>query len=202
MSVPGFDAHRAEEDAILKAMIRSIPRNQFIIEDLIRAVKDGRKIIVFSERRMHLDLLRQIFVKSRPNGSTDGFLRGGMTKEERVLSEKCNVLWATYDFLSEGWDCDAVDTIFLTTPLSNPEQAIGRGSRYAEGKKDSVVFDYVDRGPKWCDSRFEKRKTIYRSLNSILPEDRMGDNGLKKTSNESTRSTTRSTISDAGPLFR
>jgi len=78
-----------------------------------------------------------------------------MPKKERELiisdfiSGKINVLVATYNLLSEGFDHKPLNRLFLTTPISDKnrtllEQTCGRVERSCEGKKDALVYDYVD----------------------------------------------------------
>ena len=69
---------------------------------------------------------------------------GGMTQAERDESAKCQVIFATSQFASEGLDIPALDTLFLTTPMSDVEQAVGRILRAFEGKKDPIVVDIRD----------------------------------------------------------
>ena len=51
---------------------------------------------------------------------------------------------ATNAMASEGLDIPNKDTLFITTPMGDPEQACGRIRRLYEGKKDPMVIEIVD----------------------------------------------------------
>jgi superfamily II DNA or RNA helicase len=79
-------------------------------------------------------------------------LSGQLAPEQRsevvegVLNGSVEVLVATLQLISEGFDCPGLSTLFLTTPISFEGrllQVIGRVMRPAENKR-ARVFDYVD----------------------------------------------------------
>jgi superfamily II DNA or RNA helicase len=68
----------------------------------------------------------------------DGFLGGNK-----------HVLVVTFKLLSEGFDHQPLNRLFMASPISPKnrtliEQTCGRVERFCEGKEDAVVFDYVD----------------------------------------------------------
>ena len=60
-------------------------------------------------------------------GYTSGFYLGGMKQRDLQETEKANVILGTFSMASEGFDCKyPLNTIFLASPKSNIEQAVGR----------------------------------------------------------------------------
>jgi superfamily II DNA or RNA helicase len=65
---------------------------------------------------------------------------------EAVQAGDVEVLVATLQLISEGFDCPGLTTLFLTTPISFEGrllQVIGRIMRPAANKR-ARVFDYID----------------------------------------------------------
>lgn len=134
----------------------------FIVEDegrtaliaalAVDAVENGRgKIIVFSQRRKHLEVLQEYYVaQCEARGLNDAsedwaFYVGGMTTEQREAAEKHRVLFATVSLAAEGLDIPELDTVILSTPVADTIQIVGRAQRTMEGKLKPIVIDIVDR---------------------------------------------------------
>ena len=99
--------------------------------------------------------LQAIVASLGTRGLTPLVLRGGMGKKARsaVVEQHARdglegaVLVATSGLIGEGFDCPALDTVFLAFPIKfkgNVEQCVGRILRPAPAKQDVVVHDYVD----------------------------------------------------------
>lgn len=139
----------ASENLILNFLCANQPRNRKIIEMMIEAVVAGRKLLVLSKRREHLQRLDDMFQRTwreeqRTPVPSTGYYVGGMTEESRYESSKARVILATSQFASEGLDIPALDTLFLVAPMGDIEQAVGRILRPYEGKKDPIVVDIRD----------------------------------------------------------
>jgi len=140
-----FNPALVSRSILIRFLCASRPRNRLIVQQLKLAVEAGRKVLVLSERLAHLDALDAALCREMGDEApTTGPYVGGMTEEERYESSKCQVIFATKQFASEGLDIPALDTLFLTTPMSDVEQAVGRILRAYEGKKDPVVVDFRD----------------------------------------------------------
>jgi len=59
------------------------------------------------------------------------------------LSNKCNIIIATYQMASEGYDNPDLDTLILASPKCNIEQAVGRILR-KKNKNMPIVIDIND----------------------------------------------------------
>lgn len=100
-------------------------------------------------------------------------IHGKLSKNEKELffqeMEKKNdcIIFATQSFLGEGIDIPKLDTLFLTTPLGSkakPIQFIGRILRPCDGKKNTLVYDFVDNifgiGSQWKHTRKKQYDTL------------------------------------------
>lgn len=163
-----FNPKLVKKTLLLQFLCASTPRNKAIIDQLILAVQSGRKVLVLSERLQHLDVLQQMFQSVWPSHAGpvphSGQYVGGMSKESLEESAKAQVIFATSQFVQEGLDIPALDTLFLTTPLSDVEQAVGRIQRPCDGKKDPIVVDFLDPGVALCVKLAEYRDQLYAKV--------------------------------------
>jgi superfamily II DNA or RNA helicase len=165
-----FNSNLAPPSLILTFLCASTFRNQVICEQLVLAVQAGRKILVLSERLKHLhdleEMFRGMWTPDKGNKPTIGYHVGGMTEDALSAARECDVVLATSQFAAEGLDIPELDTLFLTTPLSDIEQATGRILRPAEGKKDPVVVDFRDDMVPIYARRAESRDKHYARMQS------------------------------------
>lgn len=143
-----FNPNLVPKSLKMTFLCESAARNRLIIERLIMALEAGRKVIVLSERLKHLRFLESELRRVWPIGKgptpTTGFYVGGQSEEALDVAAEANCIFATSQFAAEGLDIPALDTLFLTTPMSDVEQAVGRILRPFEGKKEPIVVDFRD----------------------------------------------------------
>ena len=121
------------------------PRTDKIIDEIEVYLKEGRKILLLSDRRDHLKIIHSILSMSETY--TCGYYLGGMKEKDLQETEKKDVILGTFSMASEGFDCRyPLDTIILASPKSNIEQAVGRILRQDEKDRKFVplVIDIVD----------------------------------------------------------
>jgi superfamily II DNA or RNA helicase len=124
-----------------------LPRTLKIIEHLSNCLKEGRKILMLSDRREHLKVLHELISKIEDGKYTSGFYLGGMKEKDLQETETKDVILGTFMMASEGFDCKyPLDTIFLTSPKSNIEQAVGRILRQdaKDRKFTPLIYDIAD----------------------------------------------------------
>ena len=111
------------------------PRTLAICDELEPALKEGRKLLVLSDRRAHLEEFEKEF---RKRGFTSiGFYVGGMKADARDESATEKIILATFALAAEGMNVRDLNTVALVTPKSRIEQAVGRIFRL---KKDERIF--------------------------------------------------------------
>ncbi len=159
--------------SIYRSLAADDARNSMILDDVIRAVQDGRSPILLTERRDHVEyfadrlrnVVRHLVV-----------LRGGLTAKKRVEisaalaqipEDEERLVLATGRYIGEGFDDSRLDTLFLAMPVSwkgTLAQYTGRLHRLHSGKTEVRIFDYVDSGVPMLVRMFEKRLRAYRAL--------------------------------------
>jgi superfamily II DNA or RNA helicase len=143
-----FNPAMAPRALLVRFLVSSPPRNLAIADQIVLALKAGRKPLVLSERLKHLDALEQTITEAckaagLPTPSFGKYV-GGRKKGQLAEAAKAQVVLATSQYAQEGLDIPALDTLFLTTPLSDVEQAVGRILRPCAGKKEPIVVDFHD----------------------------------------------------------
>ena len=122
-----------------------IPRTQLIIDEIIKLGNEGRKILVLSDRREHLKTIKSLL--DAQDKYSSGYYLGGMKEEELNDTETKDIILGTFSMASEGFDCKyPLDSIILTSPKSNIEQAVGRILRQdaKDRKFVPIVIDFGD----------------------------------------------------------
>ena len=175
--VPRFTKLRMGENAVIydayEAMISHEERNRQILADALAAVERGRTPVLLTERREHARRLVE-----RLEGKVDHVILlwgsdSGKEKRARletlraVPAEESLVLVATGRYAGEGFDLPRLDTLLLTMPISwkgTLEQYVGRLHRLYEGKKETVVFDYVDAHVPMLERMYRKRLHAYGEM--------------------------------------
>ena len=171
VQTPTLNPTLISKTLLLKFLCANKKRNDVILEQLLEAVKAGRKPIVLSERLKHLDYLEANFkrlwalqVKDKPVPTT-GFYVGGMKEEQLEEASKAQVIFATRQFAEEGLDIPSLDTLFLLTPIADVEQACGRVLRPCEGKKEPIIVDFRDENVPTCVKAAAYREKFYEARN-------------------------------------
>lgn len=101
------------------------PRTNLIIKETHQRLLEGRKILILSDRREHLKVIKSKLDEIPKY--TSGFYLGGMKEKDLNETETKDVILGTFSMASEGFDCKyPLDTIILTSPKTNIEQAVGR----------------------------------------------------------------------------
>jgi len=143
--------YRGDYQALIKALTRHEGRNLQIVGDIVRVVgePDPGIALVVSDRVSHCQLFTRLLME---RGVHVELLTGQISAERRaeivesVQQGRLQVLVATLQLISEGFDCPGLTTLFLTTPITFEGrllQVIGRIMRPAANKQ-ARVFDYVD----------------------------------------------------------
>lgn len=156
-----------------RLIMQSELRNMQIISDTIDCVKRGRTPVVMTKYKEHAQKLYDML-----QGSADHvfLLQGGKSLKERaairehmaaVRAEESLVLVAIGQYVGEGFNYPRLDTMLLAMPISfegNVEQHAGRLNRDYEGKKDAIIFDYIDQHVPTLKRMYYKRLRAYKKI--------------------------------------
>ena len=149
----------------------STARNEMILEDTRTCVKEGRTPVIltrYKEQAKYLyDHLQEdadyVFVLYGDNSDKENSEVRRKLKE--LTKDQSLILVATGQKIGEGFDYSRLDTLMLAVPVSfagRLEQYIGRLNRDYEGKKEVIVYDYVDSHIRIFDNMYAKRLRTYK----------------------------------------
>jgi superfamily II DNA or RNA helicase len=144
-----------------------LPRTLKIVSEAIECLKDGRKLLILSDRREHLKVLKGEFDKTE---YSSGFYLGGMKEKDLEITEGKRVILGTFSMASEGFDCRyPLDTIILASPKSNIEQAVGRILRQEakDRKFIPLVIDILDEFSSFSGQCFKRSKFYKKNKYNI-----------------------------------
>lgn len=143
--------YRGDYQALITALTKHEGRNRQIAGDILNYVRNDpdSTALVVSDRVSHCNVFVELLQKHQVSVV---LLTGQIAPEQRsqivsdVQNGKVQVLVATLQLISEGFDCSGLASLFLTTPITfegRLVQVIGRILRPAANKVP-VVYDYAD----------------------------------------------------------
>ncbi|HVW28091.1 MAG TPA: DEAD/DEAH box helicase family protein [Polyangiaceae bacterium] len=177
-----IDAKTPIQD-LYAALARDEARNAMILNDVVRALEEGRSPILLTERKDHLEYFANRLVRVARNLVV---LQGGMGEKanravraelDSIPANRERLLLATGRYIGEGFDDARLDTLFLALPVSwkgTLVQYTGRLHRLHPGKREVRIFDYVDREVPMLLRMFEKRLRGYRAIGYARSEAPLG----------------------------
>lgn len=176
--VPRFTPYRCENKEkniteIYKKLSENELRNSYIVNDIIKAVKNGRVPIVLTERREHVLKLKDMLSGYCQNiitlfgTSSQKERRETLEKLQAIPDSESLIIIATGKYVGEGFDYPRLDTLFLALPIAwkgKVAQYAGRLHRNYPGKSEVQIYDYVDVHIPVLERMYQKRLKGYSSI--------------------------------------
>ena len=167
---PSDDRHISE---LYRLIVDSELRNMQIVADAVDCVKKGRTPVVMTKYREHAENLYGLLQSAADHVF---LLQGGKSMKERaelrekmaaVSRDESMIMVATGQYIGEGFNYPRLDTMLLAMPISfegNVEQYAGRLNRDYEGKKDVIIFDYIDQHIPVLERMYHRRLRTYKKI--------------------------------------
>ena len=159
---------------IYRALIADETRLDQIIADVLAAHTNGANILVLTTWIDHLNAIAE---RLRNAGMPVVALSGQMkARQRREISQQLAnhtadagplLIVGTSSFIGEGFDCPALDTVFLAAPITFKNrlvQYVGRITRPHAAKTTATVHDYHDELTPVLASSLRKRAPGYTKL--------------------------------------
>lgn len=148
-------------------------RSNMIVEDTKTVIASGRTPVIltrYKEQAKYLyDALAasadHVFLLYGDNSDKENSEIRRTLKE--IPDQESLILIATGQKIGEGFDFPRLDTLMLAAPVSftgRLEQYVGRLHRDYAGKKDVVVYDYIDAHLRVFEAMYTKRLRTYKRL--------------------------------------
>ncbi len=158
---------------VFRILAHDATRNRHIAGDVLAAYREGRKVLVLTERTDHLPLLQKALGDEIEHCFV---LHGRLSKKQRTavfaeldeLDESApRVLLATGRLIGEGFDHPPLDTLVLAMPISwkgTLQQYAGRLHREHADKQDVRIYDYAELDQPQLARMWHKRQRGYRAM--------------------------------------
>ena len=159
-------------DACMPRMINNIcehfPRTKMILTLVEKYFKEGRKILILSDRREHINLMEK-YIEQNIAPDKVGQYVGGMKPNKLRESQEKDIIIGTFSMASEGMDIPKLNAIILASPKSDVEQSVGRIFREKACNRTHhpLIIDIIDDFSLFK-RQSEKRQTLYRKMNFKL----------------------------------
>ena len=170
---PRFSQDKMHPNEAYEIIRNNEDRDELIIRDVKQCVNDGRTPVVLSKYVDHSQRLYQHLI----NYADKVFLLSGSNskKEHKEILKQMNqvasgesmILVATGKLIGEGFDYPRLDTLIMATPVAWKgvvEQYAGRLNRDYDGKKNVIIYDYVDSHISMFDRMYHKRLRAYKQI--------------------------------------
>ena len=115
-------------------------------------------------------------------GITSGFYYGGLKPEVLKASETRQVILATYQMVSEAFDCPALNCLVIASPKSDVIQVTGRilRTKPEDRKFPPLIIDIID-GFSIFPAQAAKRRAYYKKCKyTFLDVDGSGEDSEEK----------------------
>jgi len=165
LDVP-FNSKTDQFETLSKILVHDSARNKLILQDLIAELKDGKRVVIITERKEHIDSLYQYLKQSYETIT----LSGDDSESNRVAKWKIlkegnyQVLITTGQFFGEGTDLQNANCLFLVYPFSFEGKLIQYIGRVQRSEVTPTIYDYRDIKIDYLNKLFLKRNTFYRKI--------------------------------------
>ncbi|SFW48705.1 DEAD/DEAH box helicase [Chitinophaga sancti] len=165
LNVP-FNQKTDRFETLSKILVHDSTRNNLILKDIIKELSSGKRMVVLTERKEHIDSLYQYLKQSYEaitlSGEDSATSRD--TKWKLLKSGNYQVLITTGQFFGEGSDLNNATCLFLVYPFSFEGKLIQYIGRVQRSEIAPVIYDYRDIRIDYLNKLFLKRNTYYRKL--------------------------------------
>ena len=161
-----FNPKTDKFETISKILVHDSARNKLILDDVITEIKLGKKVVILTERKEHIDslnqYLKQTFETITLSGDDSEFSR--QVKWKQLKDGNYQVLITTGQLFGEGTDLQNANCLFLVYPFAFEGKLIQYLGRVQRSELTPTIYDYRDIKIDYLNKMFLKRNTYYRKI--------------------------------------
>lgn len=186
LDVP-FSSKTDSFETLSKILVHDSSRNKLILQDVVKELNDGKKVIILTERKEHIDslylYLKQSYESIALSGDDSDSSRNA--KWKILNSGNYQVLITTGQFFGEGTDLHNASCLFLVYPFSFEGKLIQYIGRVQRAEFTPTIYDYRDIQIDYLNRMFLKRNVYYRKLQkqASLFDDHSDEEGVVEEKN-------------------
>ncbi len=161
-----FDFMTDKTETLNQILVHDTERNKLIIDDIKTEASNGRKVLVLTERKTHIDVLCQ-YLKSKYeiitiSGEDSEAVR--KIKLKQIKEGYFQILISTGQYFGEGADFDNLECLVLAYPFAFEGKLIQYIGRVQRTETTSIIYDYRDIHIDYLENQFKQRNKYYRKL--------------------------------------
>ncbi|OFX17972.1 MAG: restriction endonuclease subunit R, partial [Bacteroidetes bacterium GWA2_31_9] len=153
-------------ESLSKILVHDTARNKQILEDVKAELNQGKKAVIITERKEHIDTLYLFLKQSYEVISLSGEDSETSKKVKWKILQEGNfqVLITTGQYFGEGTDLQNINCLFLVYPFSFEGKLIQYIGRVQRSEINPTICDYRDYKIDYLNKLFLKRNTYYRKI--------------------------------------
>jgi superfamily II DNA or RNA helicase len=165
LTVP-YNSKTDQFETLSKILIHDSSRNGIILEDVKTEIDKGKKVVIITERKEHINSLFQYLKQLYETVSLSGEdSENSRHSKWRILKEgNYQALITTGQFFGEGTDLQNANCLFLVYPFSFEGKLIQYIGRVQRSEVAPTIYDYRDIKIDYLNKVFLKRNTYYRKI--------------------------------------
>jgi superfamily II DNA or RNA helicase len=145
-------------------------RNQLIVEDVMRETAGGKKVLILSERKEHLEVLN-LYFKGKCETiviSGDDSTRARKSKVQQIEHGHYQAILSTGQFFGEGVDIRGFTCLVLAFPFSFEGKLIQYLGRLRDTGTQKLIIDYRDKNIPFLERQYKQRERYYKKLSPFI----------------------------------
>ena len=164
-----FDYKTDKTEMLSQILIHDSERNRLIIDDIKTEANTGKKILVLTERKAHIEVLYQ-YLKNNYEVITisgEDSESARKAKLKQIKEGHFQILISTGQFLGEGTDLDNLECLILAYPFAFEGKLIQYMGRVQRTEVTPIIYDYRDIHIDYLEKQFRQRNRHYKKLMNI-----------------------------------
>ena len=165
LDVP-FNSKTDKFETLSKILVHDSTRNKLILEDVKTELDKGKKVVIITERKEHIDSLFQYLKQSYEAITLSGedSESNRNSKWKNLKEGNYQALITTCQFFGEGTDLQNANCLFLVYPFSFEGKLIQYIGRVQRSEVTPLIYDYRDYKIDYLNKLFLKRNIYYRRI--------------------------------------
>jgi superfamily II DNA or RNA helicase len=163
-----FDYKTDKLETLYQILIHDSERNRLIIDDIKTEANSGKKVLVLTERKAHIEVLYQ-YLKNKYEVITisgEDAESARRLKLNQIKEGHFQILISTGQFLGEGTDLDNLECLVLAYPFAFEGKLAQYMGRVQRTEITPNIYDYRDIYIDYLEKQFRQRNQYYNKLRS------------------------------------
>ncbi len=166
LSIP-YNSETDKFETLSKILVHDSARNKQILDDVITELSKGKKIVIVTERKDHIETLNQYLRQKYETITLSGDdSESSRSSKWKLLNDgNFQALITTGQYFGEGSDIQNMECLFLVYPFSFEGKLIQYIGRVQRSEIVPSIYDYRDLKIDYLEKLFQKRNVYYKKMN-------------------------------------